>query len=112
MAGFEHARALVTGGTRGLGRAVALHLARAGARVAVTWAHDEAAASATLDELRALSPESRASRVSVTDVAATTALVKELERDWGGVTGYFADPDGYHWEVAVNPGPIGQVVLP
>jgi uncharacterized protein len=34
------------------------------------------------------------------------------ERDWGGYTGYFGDPDGYRWEIAFNPGPIGQVVLP
>ncbi len=33
-------------------------------------------------------------------------------REWGGYTGYFADPDGYRWEIAYNPGPIGQVVLP
>jgi catechol 2,3-dioxygenase-like lactoylglutathione lyase family enzyme len=35
-----------------------------------------------------------------------------VERDWGGYTGYFGDPDGYRWEIAYNPGPIGQVVLP
>jgi uncharacterized protein len=35
-----------------------------------------------------------------------------VERDWGGYTGYFGDPDGYRWEVAFNPGPIGQTVLP
>lgn len=35
-----------------------------------------------------------------------------VEREWGGYTGYFADPDGYRWEIAYNPGPIGQVVLP
>lgn len=35
-----------------------------------------------------------------------------VERDWGGYTGYFADPDGFRWEVAHNPGPIGQTVLP
>jgi predicted lactoylglutathione lyase len=34
------------------------------------------------------------------------------EREWGGYTGYFGDPDGYRWEIAYNPGPIGQVVLP
>ena len=34
------------------------------------------------------------------------------ERDWGGYTGYFADPDGVRWEIAWNPGPIGQLVLP
>ena len=35
-----------------------------------------------------------------------------VEREWGGYTGYFADPDGFRWEIAFNPGPIGQVVLP
>ena len=35
-----------------------------------------------------------------------------FDRDWGGRSGYFADPDGFRWEVAWNPGPIGQEVLP
>lgn len=35
-----------------------------------------------------------------------------VRREWGGYSGYFADPDGYRWEIAVNPGPIGQMVLP
>lgn len=35
-----------------------------------------------------------------------------VEREWGGYTGYFADPDGYRWEVAENPGPLGHAVLP
>jgi uncharacterized protein len=33
-------------------------------------------------------------------------------RDWGGYTGYFADPDGFRWEIAMNPGPTGAIVLP
>lgn len=33
-------------------------------------------------------------------------------REWGGYTGYFADPDGHRWEIACNPGPIGEKVLP
>ncbi len=35
-----------------------------------------------------------------------------VRREWGGYTGYFADPDGYRWEIAVNPGPTGELVLP
>jgi uncharacterized protein len=35
-----------------------------------------------------------------------------VEREWGGYTGYFGDPDGYRWEIAYNPGPIGELVLP
>ncbi len=34
------------------------------------------------------------------------------QRDWGGYTGYFADPTGFRWEIAWNPSPIGQLVLP
>ena len=33
-------------------------------------------------------------------------------RAWGGYSGYFADPDGFRWEVAWNPGPIGLLVVP
>lgn len=33
-------------------------------------------------------------------------------RDWGGYTGYFADPDGFRWEIATNPSPTGKIVLP
>jgi catechol 2,3-dioxygenase-like lactoylglutathione lyase family enzyme len=35
-----------------------------------------------------------------------------VEREWGGYTGYFADPDGYRWEIAYAPGEIAEVVLP
>ena len=33
------------------------------------------------------------------------------QRDWGGYTGYFADPDGYRWEIAVNEG-MEHLVIP
>ena len=33
-------------------------------------------------------------------------------REWGGYTGYFADPDGFRWEIATNPGDVGRLVLP
>ena len=35
-----------------------------------------------------------------------------VTREWGGYSGYLADPDGFRWEVAWNPGPIGRTVLP
>jgi catechol 2,3-dioxygenase-like lactoylglutathione lyase family enzyme len=50
-----------------------------------------------------------------TVLAEARALGAEVagpaEREWGGYTGYFADPDGVRWEIAWNPGPIGQLVL-
>lgn len=33
-------------------------------------------------------------------------------REWGGYTGYVLDPDGFAWEIAHNPGPVGLEVLP
>ena len=41
---------------------------------------------------------------------AGARILKPAERtDWGGYSGYFADPDGHPWEVAYNPSfPIGD----
>ncbi|HEY6566132.1 MAG TPA: VOC family protein [Actinomycetota bacterium] len=37
-------------------------------------------------------------------VAAGGSLLKAAERaDWGGLSGYFADPDAHPWEIAWNP---------
>ncbi len=44
--------------------------------------------------------------------AGAKSVGDATERDWGGYTGYFCDPDGFRWEIAYNPGPIGQAVLP
>lgn len=43
--------------------------------------------------------------------AGAREVAEAVEREWGGYTGYFADPDGFRWEIAWNPGPIGQTVL-
>ncbi|WP_158296512.1 VOC family protein, partial [Nocardioides albidus] len=59
-----------------------------------------------------------ATREGVDEVLATAeragaSVVHAAEqRDWGGYSGYFADPDGYRWEVAFNPGSVGEIVLP
>jgi uncharacterized glyoxalase superfamily protein PhnB len=44
--------------------------------------------------------------------AGADPVVMAEHRDWGGYSGYFADPDGFRWEIAVNPGPTGEIVLP
>jgi uncharacterized protein len=35
-----------------------------------------------------------------------------VDREWGGYTGYFGDPDGFRWEVAWAPGDISAAVVP
>jgi 3-oxoacyl-[acyl-carrier protein] reductase len=82
-------RALVTGGTRGIGRAIALALAAAGAEVTVTWAHAEADAERVRADLLALGPRHRVVRCDVAQAADVTAL--------------FADPTGPNAvEILVN----------
>lgn len=49
--------------------------------------------------------------VLATARAAGATTSGPQRRDWGGYSGYFADPDGFRWEVAYNPGPIGRSVL-
>jgi catechol 2,3-dioxygenase-like lactoylglutathione lyase family enzyme len=44
--------------------------------------------------------------------AGADPVTEAVQREWSGYTGYFGDPDGYRWEIATNPGPIGQKVLP
>jgi hypothetical protein len=44
--------------------------------------------------------------------AAGATVRNAQERSWGGYSGYFTDPDHFHWEVAHNPHPIGGVTLP
>lgn len=36
--------------------------------------------------------------------AGGTVIAPGTQRSWGGYSGYFADPDGFRWEVAWNPG--------
>lgn len=45
-------------------------------------------------------------------MAGADPVVDATEREWGGYSGYFADPDGFRWEVACNPGEVGELVLP
>lgn len=44
--------------------------------------------------------------------AAGATVHAAQKREWGGYTGYFADPDGFRWEIAFNPHPIGDVQIP
>ena len=50
--------------------------------------------------------------LDIARAAGADPVSEAFDRDWGGRSGYFADPDGFRWEVAWNPGPIGQEVLP
>lgn len=68
--------ALVTGSSRGIGRAIALALAKSGADVAVNYARNAEAASQVVAEIEALGRRARAVQADVGDSAQAAALVK------------------------------------
>ena len=79
-------RALVTGGSRGIGRAVCLALAARGMRVAVNYAGNAAAAEEVVQEcLRRGAPDAFAVQADVSDTEQVRALVAAVSERWGGV---------------------------
>ena len=77
--------ALVTGSSRGIGRAVALELASRGDRVAVNYSGNEAAASAVVEEITSSGGEAIAVKADVGDVDEVTRLFSEVTAHLGPV---------------------------
>jgi NAD(P)-dependent dehydrogenase (short-subunit alcohol dehydrogenase family) len=77
--------ALVTGGGRGIGKAIALALAEDGADVAINYRRDEEAAKETVREIEALGRTGRAYPASIDDIEACEALVNAAVADFGYV---------------------------
>ena len=82
---FEGRTALVTGGSRGIGRAICLRLAASGARVAVNYAADRRAAEDTRDRIRADGGVAEAYLADVGDREETGSMFDDVERDLGPV---------------------------
>lgn len=77
--------ALVTGANRGIGRAIAVALARAGADMGVNYRTHEAEAEAVAAEIRALGRRSVVVRADVSDSADADKLVRVTEAELGGI---------------------------
>jgi len=77
--------ALVTGGSRGIGRAICLRLARAGAWVAVNYASSEEAAGETLEAIRENGGDGGIYRADVSSFDQTDAMFEKVEADRGPV---------------------------
>jgi 3-oxoacyl-[acyl-carrier protein] reductase len=76
--------AVVTGGSRGIGRAISLALAAGGARVVLTCLKDLARAEATAEEIRSAGGEAMALAADVRDLQAVRDLAERVEKDFGG----------------------------
>ncbi len=77
--------ALVTGASRGIGRAIALELARAGAQVAVNYTASEEAAQEVVSAINSLGRQSLAVRFNVADHEEVSQGIKTVEEKLGPV---------------------------
>lgn len=82
---LENQRALVTGGTRGIGRQIVLDMAAARCDVAFTFRSSTEEASALVGEVESFGVRARAIQADAADFAAAEAAVGALVSDWGGV---------------------------
>ncbi|GAA3571290.1 SDR family oxidoreductase [Amycolatopsis ultiminotia] len=79
------AGALVTGGSRGIGRAIAERLGMDGWPVAVNYRSDESAAQAVVDKIGTAGAQAVALRADVTDDRELHGLFEAAEREFGGL---------------------------
>ena len=105
--------ALITGASRGIGRACAIELAKAGYDIAVSYAGNDEAANNTINELLALGVKAKAYKFNVADKEACAKAVEEVLADFGkldvlvnnaGITrdGLFMRMNAENWETVIN----------
>ena len=82
---LEGRTALVTGASRGIGRAIALALAQEGADVAINYVSNESAAAAVVEEIEALGRKGMLARADVGDFPDTYAMAHSVIREFGHI---------------------------
>jgi 3-oxoacyl-[acyl-carrier protein] reductase len=85
MSKLQSRVALVTGGSRGIGRAIAGALARDGAAVAVNYRRDEEAARSAVEEIRGAGGIAECYAASVDDREQVDAMVERVRSDLGPI---------------------------
>ena len=105
--------ALVTGGSRGIGKAIAIELGGRGATVIINYLKNHSAAQATVDELVAAGVTAVRIKAHIGDEAAVESLVNKIEEEFGrldilvnnaasGVMRPAAELSAKHWDWTLN----------
>ncbi|MSR52253.1 MAG: 3-oxoacyl-ACP reductase FabG [Gemmataceae bacterium] len=105
--------ALVTGGSRGIGRGIVLALAREGAKVAFVFRGNQAAADALVAEVAATGGEAKAFQADVAELGAAQRVVDQLLSEWSRVDilvnnagvikdGLFIRMEQADWDTVIN----------
>src|SRR5204863_9950469 len=88
--------ALITGGARGIGRAVAVDLARRGWNVAVCYRTSAAEAEQVADTAKSHGVNGWALQCDVSDAKAGAAMVARVEKEWGRIDALINGAGPYH----------------
>lgn len=105
--------ALVTGASRGIGKACAIELAKAGFDVAINYAGNEEAANATVNEIKALGVNAKAFQFDVSNKELVESSIAQIVAEFGqidvlinnaGITrdGLFIRMNSEAWEAVIN----------
>ena len=109
----ENKVALITGASRGIGRACAIELAKAGYDVAISYAGNDEAANKTIEDLKSFGVKAKAYKFNVADKEACEKAANEVLNDFGkidvlvnnaGITrdGLFMRMSSDNWEAVIN----------
>ncbi|MEX0773568.1 MAG: 3-oxoacyl-[acyl-carrier-protein] reductase [Balneolales bacterium] len=79
---MKNKNCLITGGGRGIGKAIALHLAKSGANVAITYSRSADAANEVVKEIKALGCKSMALQADAVDGSRAAEVIKEITNAW------------------------------
>ncbi|MFZ0878370.1 MAG: SDR family oxidoreductase [Candidatus Acidiferrales bacterium] len=94
--------ALITGGSRGIGKGVALGLAQAGVRVAISYRSNKAAAQNTLRQLQSLGAECFAVEADVTDSSKVQFLVDSVVERFGRLEILVNNVGMFNWKPVIE----------
>jgi glucose 1-dehydrogenase len=82
---LEGKRALVTGGSSGIGAAIAMALAEAGAKVAINYISHAEVAEQMVQQIQAQAGVAIAVRGDISDPSAVKQMFETIDKEWGGI---------------------------